>query len=256
MILYFTGTGNSKFAASVISDITNDDIISLNDVIKNNLPTTFHSEKPFVIVAPIYAWRFPLIIEKLIQKANFTGNDEIYFIGTMGSQSGNCDKYLEKICNEKGLRFKGFSSISMPNNYIISSVMPDEESVKKTLSTAIPTLKEIANKIATKDKIKKTDKTPLPWLLSGIVNTSFNKFAVTSKNFVVSDKCTSCKKCERFCPVNNIEIKDGKPIFKNSCVSCYGCIHRCPVEAINIKGKTENHGRYVCPEYNKDIEIV
>lgn len=256
MILYFTGTGNSKFVADAISHITDDEIISLNDVIKNNLSTNFHSEKPFVIVAPIYAWRFPLIIENLIQKANFTGSNEMYFIGTMASQSGNCNKYLEKICNEKGLKFKGFSSVSMPNNYVISSVMPNEESIKKTLSNAMPILKEIANKISLNSTIEKTDKTPLPWLLSGIINTSFNKFAVTSKNFVVSDKCTSCKKCERFCPVNNIEIESGKPKFKNSCVSCYGCIHRCPVEAINIKRKTENHGRYVCPEYSKYIEIV
>ena len=51
-------------------------------------------------------------------------------------------------------------------------------------------------------------------------------------------------------------MENGKPIFKNSCVSCYGCIHRCPVEAINIKGKTKKHGRYVCPEYNKNKEIV
>ena len=83
-----------------------------------------------------------------------------------------------------------------------------------------------------------------------MINSMFNKYIVSSKNFNVSDKCISCGKCVDFCPVNNVIIKDGKPSFGEKCLNCYSCINRCPEEAINIGTKTQKNGRYVCPEYS------
>ena len=252
MVLFFTGTGNSKYAADFIADKMGDNIISLNSIIKNNLPAKFQSENPFIMVAPIYAWRFPIVIEELLKKAEFYGSKEIYFVGTMASQTGNCDKYCEKLCKMKGMIYKGFCGVTMPNNYVISDVMPKEAEVKKVIKEAIPVLNYIVKKIKKGEKIKKADKTPFSFLMSGAVNSMFNRFMVSSKNFVVSDKCISCGKCKENCAVNNIEIENGKPIFGNKCINCFSCIHRCKVAAIDIKSKTINHGRYVCPNYDKD----
>ena len=250
MILYFTGTGNSKYAADVIGHELNDEVISINDIIKNNRKLKFHSEKPFVITAPIHAWRFPEVVEKFILNAEFIGNKQIYFVATMVSQTGNCNNYCKDICNKKNLIFKGFSGVPMPDNYVISDIMPDEITVKEILKKAEPVFKEIAKKILAEEMIEKRDKTPAAWFLSGLVNTAFKKFYMNSKNFIVSDNCISCGKCEKICSMNNIKMNEGKPIFNDSCISCYACIHHCPKEAINIKGKTEGHGRYLCPSYS------
>lgn len=251
MILFFTGTGNSKYVAKAIANKINDEVVSLNNVIKYTMAKTFRSDKPFIIVAPIYAWRFPAIIEDLINKAEFIGNNEIYFIGTMESQSGNCYKYCKKICDKKGLIFKGFYGVKMPGNYVISKAMPDKDKVNEILNAANPVIEKLAEKIKNDENIEKDDKTPFSWVLSSAVNGAFNKFMVSSKNFVVSDRCITCGKCEKCCPVNNVKIRDGKPKFGDKCINCYSCIHHCPKEAINIKGKSENHGRYLCPEYNE-----
>lgn len=252
MILYFTGTGNSKYVANALGHRLNDEVVSLNTIIKYKRTARFRSDKAFVIVAPIYAWRLPRVVEDLLKETEFIGNKNVYFVGTMVSQSGNCDKYCKKICEKIGVVFKGFCGVPMPNNYVVSDVMPDEKKVKEVLSAARPILDEIAHKIENEENIEKSDKTPVAWILSGVVNSAFNKFMVSSKDFVVSDKCISCCKCAKYCPVNNINIVDGKPTFGDKCINCYSCIHHCPMEAINIKGKTENHGRYVCPEYNGD----
>lgn len=251
MILYFTGTGNSKFVSDYIAEQISDEVVSLNDIIKNRKPLKFHSERPFVVIAPIYAWRFPQIIEELIRKAKFNGNHMIYFVGTMESQSGNCGKFLQKLAEEKNMEFMGFCGVAMPNNYVVGGKLPDKNEAYAKIKSAIPQLKSISDKIVSGEKIYKTDKTPFAGIASGVVNSMFNKYMISSKSFNVSDKCISCGKCAEGCPVNNVVIKDGIPHFGEKCLNCYSCINRCPKEAINIGRKTQKNGRYVCPEYDE-----
>ena len=59
MILCFSGTGNSLYAARIISAVTGDEIVSLNDRLKHGGPAAFSSERPFVAVVPTHAWRIP-----------------------------------------------------------------------------------------------------------------------------------------------------------------------------------------------------
>lgn len=249
MILYFTGTGNSRFAAEYIAEYIGDECVSLNEIIKNERLCHFCSEKPYIIAAPIYAWRFPLIIENLIEKAIFSGSRKIYFIGTMGSQSGNSDRYLKKLAENKSLEYMGFCGISMPNNYVSGGKLPDKAQAEDQIRAALLSLKTVSERIADGQKISKTDKTPLASLFSGVVNRLFNKFMVSSREYAVSEGCTGCGKCVSFCPVNNIEMQYGNPLFGDKCLNCYGCINRCPAEAINIGNKTQKNGRYVCPDY-------
>jgi Fe-S-cluster-containing hydrogenase component 2 len=247
MILYFTGTGNSKYAAELLSQGTGDELVSLNNVLKRGETPAFHSEKPFVIVCPIYAWRLPRCIEDLLRRAEFSGSSDVYFVATMGAQTGNCHKYCEKLARQKGLSFRGFSGVAMPSNYVVAS-MPDEAEVRTMLTAAKPALEALARKIAAGETIEKTDHTPCAALMSGAVNAMFNRFAVGNGKYVVSERCVSCGKCAEFCPTNNIVMKDKRPSFGSSCMSCFGCINRCPQDAIDIKGKSEGHRRYVCPE--------
>lgn len=252
MVLFFTGTGNSEYAARFLAEALEDKLVSLNEVLKSGAKTAFHSEKPFVVVSPIYAWRLPQRIEDILKTAEFSGSRDIYVVATMGGKSGNCGKYCEKLCKKRGLEWKGFSGVVMPSNYVVADSMPDEEEARQTLEAALPVLKTLAAAIKAGKTIEKTDKTPAAGFLSGVVNPMFNHFAANSKNFVVSDACVSCGKCAEFCPVNNITIKDGKPSFDGQCMSCFGCINRCPKAAINVKGKSENNGRYVCPPYQSE----
>lgn len=249
MILCFTGTGNSKYAANALADRLDDECISLNEVIKHDKDKHFQSKKPFVIVAPIYAWRMPRIVDQTLRTAVFMGSKQIYFVATMGANSGKADKYCKALSESLHMDFMGFRGIPFPNNYVIDSVMPKEDEVEHILKAAIPQIDDIATAIKEGKTIQKTDKTFLGGILSGWVNTAFWKYGTSDSNYVVSDACTSCGLCEKSCAVNNIKMENGKPVFQGKCIGCYSCIQRCPKEAINIQGKTENHGRYVCPEY-------
>lgn len=248
MILCFTGTGNSLHIADGLAKRLGDEIVSLNNVIKNNLERKFVSEKPFVVVTPIYAWRIPRIIEEMLPACTFEGNDKIYFVPTMGSQTGKADEYCAAICQEMGMNFMGLCGIPMPDNYVVMSKMPDDKTVKKFLQEAEGRMDHIAQAIKNDIQIRKMDKTPFAGILSGPVNNSFVKYAMSDKKYNVNENCMSCGFCEMVCPVNNIKMENGKPTFQGNCMACYSCIHRCPKEAINIGNKTQTHGRYICPE--------
>jgi ferredoxin len=48
------------------------------------------------------------------------------------------------------------------------------------------------------------------------------------------EKCTGCGACVDVCPVEAIEIKDGKAAVSDSCVDCGACTGECPMEALSL----------------------
>lgn len=94
MILYFTGTGNSRYLAEGVAKITGDDeMVSINELMKIKEGDTFKSEKPFVFVAPVYAWKIPIVMSDFIKNSKFIGSNEAYLIVNCGSTVGGTYSY-------------------------------------------------------------------------------------------------------------------------------------------------------------------
>jgi len=250
MILYFTGTGNSKFVADYLAEKLDDETVSLNKIIKSGEKLNCSSEKPYVIVAPIYAWRLPAVVEETITNSQLDGCKNVYCIITMGENSGNTDKYIKKIISDKGMNFTGYIGVAMQNNYLFMEKMPKPREAAKALNIVIPKLDKIAASINAGQPLKKDDKTPMAALMSGVVNMGFNRFMVKNQELKADSDCISCGKCAQLCPVNNIDMSEGKPSFKGNCCGCLACLHHCPKQAINVKNQTQDKGRYICPEYS------
>ncbi|HNV69854.1 MAG TPA: 4Fe-4S binding protein [Candidatus Ozemobacteraceae bacterium] len=49
------------------------------------------------------------------------------------------------------------------------------------------------------------------------------------------NKCTGCEACIGTCPVQVLEMKDGKCVYKDEgCIECGACVSVCPVEALTL----------------------
>lgn len=252
MILYFTGTGNTRFVAEYIADHVCDECVDLGEILKYKRPLRFNSVKPFVFCAPIYAWRFPKLIEKVVSSAELTGSEQIYFVATMDSQTGNFESVLEKLAYAKDMAYMGACGVPMPNNYIVGSELPTAEEAEARINASLPLMKNLSECIMKGSMIDKYDNTPFAGIASGALNSAFNRFFISSGKFTVSDECISCGNCEALCPVNNIRLSsDGIPQFDRYCLNCYSCVNRCPSSAINIGKRTVGRRRYVCPEYKQ-----
>ncbi len=249
MILYFSGTGNSRYAAEIIQSITGDEICSMNELIKKGSKDILKSEKPFVFVSPVYAWRVPTVVEKFIRNAQLEGCKKAYFVLTCGEGVGNASSYAHKLCDEKGLEFMGLKSIVMPENYIALYNAPDKATADKEVQRAIPEIFEVANRIKNNQNLIDNKSKFSGKFLSSVVNPVFYRLIVNDKGFHATDDCISCGKCVTLCPLNNVKLVDGKPQWGNNCTHCMACICRCPKEAIEYKNKTKGKPRYYLADY-------
>ena len=127
MIMYFSGTGNSRFAAEKIAEVTGDELVCLNSYIKDGISGEFVSGKPFVLVCPTYAWRIPLELERFLETSRLDGSDEMYFVLTCGSGTAGAQSYARRLCERLRKNFKGFRTVVMPENYIAMFPVPDSD---------------------------------------------------------------------------------------------------------------------------------
>lgn len=247
MILYFSGTGNSAFVANQIGKQLSDDVLNLFDKIRNHDYTPLTSDKPWVVVTPTYAWQIPEIVYDWLLKTRLKGNRKIYFVMTCGDSIGAACLELKKLCKNKSLLYRGCAKIVMPENYIALFDAPSVKSTKKIIKDALPSIFEAANTISSDKAIKDQPVHSVGQFLSGPVNRGFNRFYVKSDKFFVKDSCISCGKCEEVCPLENISIYEGKPIWGKDCTHCMACICNCPKEAIEYGKISKGKRRYICP---------
>ena len=80
--------------------------------------------------------------------------------------------------------------------------------------------------------------------MSGPVNPAFYSFFVKAKAFRVGDGCTGCGRCAKLCPMNNITLRVGKPVWGDRCTHCMACICYCPAKAIECGRKSVGQPRY------------
>ena len=246
MVLYFTGTGNSRYVARKIAEEINDELVSMNDLIKQGITDELISkDQPFIFVCPTYAWRLPRVVTEFIKKVKFSGSNKAYFIMTCGGDISKAINYVEKLCNDKGWELNGMAEIKMPENYIALFSAPGKEEAKEIIQKADKQISKIASDIRNKNNFRIFDPSGLNGTIkSGITNILFYKFIVHANGFHYTDKCIGCGQCVRLCPLNNITLKDNKPSWGNECTHCMACICGCPTKAIEYKNKTQNKERY------------
>lgn len=245
MILYFSGTGNSKYVAQKIGSITDDQLISINERIKQGNMGLLQSDAPFVFVCPTYAWRLPRIVENYIKKVTFSGSKKVYFILTCGSHTLNAVHYVEKLCRDKGFDLQGFAGIVMPENYIALYTAPDKEESDAIIAKADAIITQVAMDIREKRYLPDFNDTEgIKGQISSIINPVFYSLIVRADGFHTTEKCIHCEKCAKLCPLNNIDMVNGNPVWSKKCTHCMACICGCPREAIEYKNKTQGKTRY------------
>lgn len=251
MVVYLTGTGNSRYCAEMIADKLNDELLNAFHFIKDGIKAELVSTKPWVFVCPTYAWQIPHIFEDFIRKSWLQGRRDAYFVMTCGSEIGNAGEGLEELCNEVGLKYKGVLEVLMPENYIAMFDVPQKDEARSIIAAAAPVLEAGIKNIQNGEPFPPVKTNVVDRMKSGKINKLFYKHFIKAKKFYSTDACIHCGKCADVCVLNNIKLTDGKPVWGDSCTHCMACICDCPTEAIEYGRASKGKWRYKCSEYGK-----
>ncbi|MBQ9014478.1 MAG: EFR1 family ferrodoxin [Firmicutes bacterium] len=250
MILYFSGTGNSEYVAKRIAQKTEDEVLNLFDRLRNDDVSEIQSDKPWVIVAPTYAWQMPHIVRDWLKRAQLTGDPRVYFVLTCGTSIGGAGAFAKAVASEMGKTYKGTAPVVMPENYIAIFNTPGQEKAMEIVDRAEEKIDRIAETINEGAYLEELGGGRLP---SMVMNWGFHKFIIADRKFRTNENCTSCGQCVKVCPTENIYLDSPEgtkrhPVWSGRCIHCMACINRCPFRAIEYGSSTESKERYRCPK--------
>ena len=127
MIVYFSGTGNSRYVARLFAEALDDEMLDAAEYMKSGRRADVTSEKSYVFVSPTYAWRLPRVFERFIREGTFAGARTAYFVLTCGDGVGRADYYAAELCREKDMACLGLLPVVMPENYLALYDVPGDD---------------------------------------------------------------------------------------------------------------------------------
>ena len=251
MVLYFSATGNTEYIAQEIAKRLDDECINLNPRIKAGDNSVLRSEKPFVICAPIIVCEMPRFLHKYLEKQSFLGSRDVYFIFTSGGYCGCAGVLSKKLMEKKMMNYCGHAEFRMPRNYMASDAYPQltQEEIEARILESKGRLDEVAESIRCGMELSARHVQLWETLVTVPFNPVWVKLKLTAKDFYVTDKCIGCGICEKRCPLNNISLKDKKPVWGNACTHCMACIGNCPAEAIEYGNISQTKEKYRFAKY-------
>lgn len=244
MIFCFSGTGNSRYIAGRISEALKQPVDDLNARIKAGNEVPVETGRDVIVVMPTYAWRIPRIVDAWLSRVKLIGAERIWFVMDCGGEIGAAAKYNRRLSLRKGLCDMGTAQIVMPENYIAMFGVPQAEEARKIVERAEPSIRQAILRLRAGEPFAAPRARLVDSLLSGPVNPIFYRFFVKADAFTAGGGCIGCGRCAEVCPLNNIRLQDGRPVWGSRCTHCMACICHCPTEAIEYGKKSAGKPRY------------
>jgi NAD-dependent dihydropyrimidine dehydrogenase PreA subunit/flavodoxin len=253
MIFFFSGTGNSRWAAEEIAKATGEQLLFIPEEMKGKCEYEVKEDERIGFIFPTHGWQPPRIVRNFIGKLKLKNisNQYCFALTTCGDSIGQTMEILNNDLEKCGLPITtSVFTLIMPESYVCLPFMytdtPERE--KEKIAKASQLLKDYTEMIVERKKnIVQTVKGVAPWAMSHIVGNYFNGRMISDKKFTVDlDKCIHCGKCEKACPTGDIKLNDGTPDWQHngSCTCCLACYHHCPQHAINYGSITRKRSQY------------
>jgi ferredoxin len=237
MILYFSGTGNSKLVAHRLAALMQEKIYNL----EQGAPPALHKGERLVLVAPLYFWTLPSIVLEYLAQHQQLNRHELHLVITCGGALGAGASLMTRQGQRLGFSEIYVHALVMTTNYIPLHRIQRPETARKAIDAALMKLPEVADKIS-----KKQGAPTSAFLQRGLpLAQGMYDRARHTRHFYVTVRCIGCGLCEKDCPVQAIQLLSGSPKWiKPQCTLCLRCVHRCPVAAIEYGRSTVGKARY------------
>ena len=247
MVFYYSGCGNSKFIAQSIAEAFDEKMVFIPEAQRNGDFEYSLAEKEMIgFVFPIYSWRSPHLVDEFVEKLKLNGKPSyVWTAVTCGDNVGETEKLFRKELEKIGLYLNAAFCFKMPNTYVnmIGMSVDKPEVAEEKIAKAKAKLPNVIDMI--KDHVEYSDmiKGAFPRFKSNVIGSGFYKWA-SDEPFFSTDGCIACGMCAKVCPMQNITLENGRPVWHGNCNTCDACYHHCPKHAIQYGKATRGKGQY------------
>lgn len=238
--IYFSGTGNSAYAAEVFMKAYNgsSDVFPIED---KKLPQLLKEHDELVISYPVQYSDVPKFLRDFVHdNRDVWRGKRIFIIATMALFSGDGAGVLGRLLKQYGAEITGGLHLQMPDS------IADEKVLKRSLRANIQLVEKAAEKTAKAAQSIKSGRYPQEGLgllsrLAGFLTQrlwfGYRTRKYSSRLNIDTEKCVGCSKCAKACPTQNIVMKGNRAAGLDRCTLCYRCVNLCPKQAITLLGK-------------------
>jgi len=247
LILYFSGTGNTKRVAEEFKAcLLKRKVSVIIHSIEEHIDLANRSYDFLIIGFPKY-YEYPVMLMLRYLKHHLQRSEKsipsLAFC-TQASPLQTDFTGLERLLRNKNHRLTVEVSFPYANNMMIFNAFRSTEPSKliknqKYIREQIDPIVDLFLKGEISKEHTKAWQRPLIYLVAAACTKLMPVFAM---RFTVDESCTHCALCAKGCPMKNIKMVQGFPVFQNHCLFCMRCINSCPVNAIR-------YNKRKCPQY-------
>jgi len=249
IILYFSGTGNTKYLSEHFAEIMKSTSYSIED--NEDFEGLISRNETIAFCYPIYGSCVPEIMRDFVlkNKVGLKGKNLIIFCTQM-LFSGDGARVFTELIEDIDVNIVYAEHFNMPNNICNFFLLPvkSREKARRALEKADRKLLKTCNYIEN-GKVNKRGFNIFSEYV-GLISQRLHFRTIekkAKKDVRISPDCNSCGKCVQVCPRKNLEIHDNKISQKGKCTLCYRCVNICPQKAITVLLHTR-----VKKQYNLD----
>ncbi|HYE82050.1 MAG TPA: EFR1 family ferrodoxin [Clostridia bacterium] len=228
-IFYFSGRGNALNAARVIAGKLGDTkLVPVYKALNGDIDL---SAERIGFAFPVIDLGMPAIVSKLIRKLTIDDKNKYFFaVVTTGGMPAGTMLQVRNRLKSKG--YKLSAGFLLLNNGKKESLDVWDEKTDDIAAIVRDKREYEPVKVSFMDR----------FILTGLANRlALLLIPNEDKKFYVDDNCKGCGICQTVCPVKNIAIRGGKPVWLHKCEQCGACFNLCPEKALhgnNLAAKT------------------
>ncbi len=249
LLIYYSGTGNSKRVSEWIQDVAkgqkvNTHISSYHKFNPEDI-ADFRGKTLIGFFSATHGFNMPHSMLRFIFRFRLLKGSDVFIGNTragiklsklfLPGLSGIAMYFPALILFFKGYKIKAMYPVDLPSNWI--SLHPGLK--RKVIDSMVEHYERLTRKFATKILsgervfLKSFVLLPLDILVAPIAfGYYFVGRYILAKTFIANYNCNNCGICVEHCPTKSIIISDNRPYWKFTCESCMKCMNYCPQRAI------------------------